>query len=113
MTTLILEIQAKEQLAEAYRNALPSAKNEINAFINLWLERALLRKKASHNMFAILDELQDEAEANGLIDAEKKPSDLLDTLNALLDSGVDASYYGDPVAYQQDVRSESVRPFRD
>lgn len=70
MTTLILEIQAKEQLAEAYRNALPTAKNEINEFINFWLERALLRKKASHKMFAILDELHDEAEANGLTDAE-------------------------------------------
>ena len=70
MTTLVLEIQAKEQLAEAYRNALPTAKNEINEFINFWLERALLRKKASHKMFAILDELHVEAEANGLTDDE-------------------------------------------
>ena len=117
MTTLILEIQAKEQLAEAYRNALPSAKNEINEFINLLLERALLRKKVSHKMFAILDELHDETEANGLTEAVIEPLDqptsVLDKLNALLDSGVDASYYGDPVAYQRDVRSETVLPFRD
>ncbi len=70
MTTLVLEIQAKEQLVEAYRNALPTAKNEINEFINFWLERALLRKKVSQKMFTILDELHDEAEANGLTDTE-------------------------------------------
>lgn len=69
MTTLVLEIEAKEQLAEAYRNALPKAKTEINEFINFWLERFLLRKKASVTMFSLLDELHDEAEANGLTDA--------------------------------------------
>lgn len=68
MTTLVLEIQAKEQLVEAYRNALPNAKNEINAFISFWLERALLRNKARQTMFTLLDELHDEAEANGLTD---------------------------------------------
>ena len=68
MTTLVLEIEAKEQLAEAYRKALPTAKNEINAFINFGLERVLLRKTASQTMFALLDELHTEAEANGLTD---------------------------------------------
>ncbi len=68
MTTLVLEIEAKEQLAEAYRNALPTAKKEINAVINFWLERALLRKTASQTMFSLLDELHAEAEANGLTD---------------------------------------------
>ena len=29
---------------------------------------------------------------------------VLDKLNALLDAGVDASYYGDPVAFQRDAR---------
>ncbi len=43
----------------------------------------------------------------------KEPISVLDKLNALLDSGVDASYYGDPVAFQRDARTESVLPFRD
>ena len=38
---------------------------------------------------------------------------VVDKLNALLDAGVDASYYGDPVAFQRDARNETALPFRD
>ncbi len=37
----------------------------------------------------------------------------LDELYALLDAGVDASYYGDPIAFQRDVRQDATQPFRD
>ena len=43
----------------------------------------------------------------------ESPLSTLDKLNRLLDEGVDASYYGDPIAFQRDVRQESVLPFRD
>lgn len=33
----------------------------------------------------------------------ENPKSVLDKLNALLDAGVDASYYGEPVAFQRDV----------
>ncbi len=36
----------------------------------------------------------------------------LQELQAMLADGVDASYYGDPVAYQKSVRAENERPFR-
>lgn len=36
----------------------------------------------------------------------------LEELQAMLANGVDASYYGDPVAYQKDVRSEHEQQFR-
>ena len=42
----------------------------------------------------------------------ENPNTVLDKLNALLDAGVDASYYGDPVAFQREVRHEAEQPFR-
>ena len=36
----------------------------------------------------------------------------LQELQAMLAEGVDASYYGDPVAYQKSVRAENEHPFR-
>ena len=36
----------------------------------------------------------------------------LQELQAMLADGVDASYYGDPVAYQKSVRAENEHPFR-
>ena len=42
----------------------------------------------------------------------ENPTSVLDKLNALLDAGVDASYYGDPVAFQRDARHETELPFR-
>lgn len=42
----------------------------------------------------------------------KESNSVLNELNALLDSGVDASYYGDAVAYQRDVRNDVIIPFR-
>jgi hypothetical protein len=41
------------------------------------------------------------------IDAE------LQALQAMLADGVDASYYGDAVTYQNDIREEREQPFRD
>ena len=42
----------------------------------------------------------------------ENPKSVLDKLNALLDAEVDASYYGDPVAFQRDARHETEQPFR-
>ena len=41
-----------------------------------------------------------------------KEQTVLEELNALLDAGVDASYYGDPIAFQRDTREDVVQPFR-
>lgn len=37
----------------------------------------------------------------------EQPISVLDKLNTLLDAGVDASYYGDPVVFQREVRATS------
>ena len=42
-----------------------------------------------------------------------KEQTTLDKLNALLDAGVDASYYGDPVEYQRNAREDINLPYRD
>ena len=46
-----------------------------------------------------------------LISEVELDSDLQE-LQALLAEGVDASYYGDPVAYQKNVRADPDQPFR-
>ena len=43
----------------------------------------------------------------------ESPLSILDKLNMLLDEGVDASYYGDPIAFQRDARRDTVHPLRD
>ena len=68
MTTLTLKIHEDELLAVAYRNAKPSVKREIKKMLIAFLKHTLVREKARVKMYTALDELHDEAEANGLTD---------------------------------------------
>lgn len=49
-----------------------------------------------------------------IVTPQHKPKEqtVLEELNALLDAGVDASYYGDAVAYQRNAREDVPQPFR-
>jgi transcription-repair coupling factor (superfamily II helicase) len=68
MTTLTLKLEINEQLAEAYKKASPEQKNQIKKIFNALLQKAFLRDKARVDMYAILQELHNEAEINGLSD---------------------------------------------
>jgi hypothetical protein len=68
MTTLTLKITEDEFLTEAYRNSKPATKREIKKMLITFLKYILVREKARVNMYATLDALHDEAEANGLTD---------------------------------------------
>jgi hypothetical protein len=46
------------------------------------------------------------------VSQEENPDTELQELQAMLAEGVDASYYGDPVEYQKNVRAENEHPFR-
>jgi hypothetical protein len=43
---------------------------------------------------------------------ETENTALLNDLYSMLDAGVDASYYGDAVAYQREVREDVLQPTR-
>ena len=50
-------------------------------------------------------------EVPSVIKDKELDSDLQE-LQAMLAEGVDASYYGDPVTYQKNVRTDNEQPFR-
>jgi hypothetical protein len=76
MTTLTFKLSLSEQLAEAYKQTLPSDKVKIKQLVNQLLEKTLLQNDARRNMYAVLAELHAEAKNNGLTD------ELLDELTA-------------------------------
>lgn len=55
---------------------------------------------------------KNDASQQSVKEPAENPTSVVDKLNALLDAGVDASYYGDPVAFQRDTRHETELPFR-
>ena len=61
MTTLNLKLQINEQLAMEYRKAKPADKLKIKALFNTLLEKALLYNKTRQKMYAVLDDLHEEA----------------------------------------------------
>ena len=69
MTTLTLKLETNETVAAAYRNAQPSEKTRMKAYLNALLEQFILRERARGEMYMALDKLHDEAEKNGLNDA--------------------------------------------
>ncbi len=75
MAILTLKIEEDELLIAAYRNAKPAVKREIKKGLIAFLKHTLVRDNARSKMYAILDELHDEAEANGL--TEDKIAELL------------------------------------
>jgi hypothetical protein len=69
MTTLTLKLETNETVAAAYRNAQPSEKTRMKAYLNALLEQFIVRERARGEMYMALDKLHDEAEKNGLNDA--------------------------------------------
>jgi hypothetical protein len=68
MTTLTLKLETNETVAAAYRNARPSEKTRLKAYLNVLLEQFIVRERARTAMYVALDKLHEEAEANGLTD---------------------------------------------
>lgn len=68
MTTLTLKLETNETVAAAYRNARPSEKTRIKAYLHVLLEQFIVRERARDDMYTALDKLHDEAEKNGLTD---------------------------------------------
>ena len=66
MATLTLKISEDALLEMAYRNATPELKREMKKGLIAYLKHTLVREKARMKMFAVLEELHNEAEANGL-----------------------------------------------
>lgn len=69
MTTLTLKLETNETVATAYRNARPSEKTRIKAYLNSLLEQFIVREWARGDMYTALDKLHEEAENSGLTDA--------------------------------------------
>jgi hypothetical protein len=69
MTTLTLKLETNETVAAAYRNAQPSEKTRMKAYLNALLEQFIVCERARGEMYIALDKLHDEAEKNGLSDA--------------------------------------------
>jgi hypothetical protein len=68
MTTLTLKLETNETVATAYRNARPSEKTRIKAYLHVLLEQFIVRERARDEMYTALNKLHDEAEKNGLTD---------------------------------------------
>jgi hypothetical protein len=68
MTTLTLKLETNETVAAAYRNAQPSEKTRMKAYLNALLEQFIVRERARGEMYTALDKLHDEGEKNGLTD---------------------------------------------
>lgn len=68
MTTLTLKLETNETIAAAYRNAQPSEKTRLKAYLNVLLEQFIVRERARADMYIALDKLHEEAESNGLTD---------------------------------------------
>jgi hypothetical protein len=68
MTTLTLKLETNETVAAAYRNAGPSEKTRLKAYLHVLLEQFIVRERARKEMYAALDTLHEEAELNGLTD---------------------------------------------
>jgi hypothetical protein len=57
-----ISIQVDASTARAFQSAQPEEQQKIQALLNLWLKRAI----DVTNLQATMDQLSDEAEANGL-----------------------------------------------
>ena len=57
-----ISIQVDADLARAFQAAQPEQQQKIEALVNLWLKRAMNLNKVQNTM----DQMSDEAEANGL-----------------------------------------------
>jgi hypothetical protein len=65
MTTLTLKFQLEESLALAYRQAMPKEKEDLKKLFEKLLA-VKFRKQAIEDMFQKMEDVGNEAEANGL-----------------------------------------------
>ncbi len=65
MTTLTLKFQLEESLVLAYRQAMPKEKEDLKRLFEKLLA-VKFRKQAIEDMFQKMEEVGNEAEANGL-----------------------------------------------
>jgi ribosome-binding protein aMBF1 (putative translation factor) len=65
MTTLTLKIQLDETVAQAYQRTRPKEKANLKKQIEAWLS-IHLRQQSVENLLHLMDNIGQEAEANGL-----------------------------------------------